>query len=62
MRHATSDEDRREGARQEARAAAAPGPPRWLRLGLTLALGLVAGTTLFPRKARGGAGDGARER
>jgi hypothetical protein len=61
MRHATSDEDRREGARQEARAAAAPGP-RWLRLGLTLALGLAAGATLFPRKARGGAGDGARER
>ena len=60
MRHATSDEDRRDGAR-EARAAVAPGP-RWLRLGLTLALGLAAGATLFPRKARGGGGDGARER
>jgi len=59
MRHATIDPDRRDATREGPRAEITPGS-RWLRLGLTLALGLAAGATLFPRKAEGESGRSAR--
>ncbi|GJE41388.1 hypothetical protein [Methylobacterium soli] len=59
MRNATIDPDRTDATREGPRAKITPGP-RWLRLGLTLALGLAAGATLFPRKAEGRSGRSAR--
>ena len=45
--------------RSEASDRAAAADPRWIRLGIAAALGLVAGALLFPTEAKGRA-DGRR--